>query len=285
MTGFGRAQGRGRPGVVAAEVRSVNHRYLEVACRLPDGWAALEDVVRALVHQIVQRGKVTVTVTVQGRTAGAARLDAGAARRYLLALRQLQRQLRLSGDVSLEHLTALPGVLSMTADDVEAWRPLILQTVRAALRRAVAARQREGRVLTRALRGLVQRLTEATEALGTRAPQVVAGYRTRLEERIQALTTQPLDAGRLEQEIAFFAKECDIAEELTRIGAHTAHAGQLLQAGGREPVGRTLDFVAQELQREVNTVGSKANDVEIARLAIQMKGWVEQLREQAQNIE
>lgn len=284
MTGFGRGERRGRAGIIGAELRSVNARYVEVSCRLPDGWSALEDPLRTLIQQSVRRGKLSLTVTLQGRPAAAASVNLAVARQHLASLRQLQRALKLPGTVTLEQVIGLPGVVSVApADTTAAWRPLALQAVRAALVQLVRDRQREGQALARALRTLVQRLTQACDALAARAPQVVAEYRTRLADRIRALTTQPLDPGRLEQEVAFFVKECDIAEELTRIRAHVAHLTTLLAS--KAPAGRTMDFVAQELHREVNTVGSKANDVEVARLAIQMKGWVEQLREQAQNVE
>lgn len=291
MTGFGRAEGRGRLGALLVEIRSVNHRYLEVSCRLPDGWTALEDAVRTVVQRSVARGKVTVTVAAHGRPAATVVLNPAAARQYAAALRRLQQTLRdpatgwvPQGTITLEQVAAGPGVLVPVAQDaVTAWKPLLLQTATQAVRRLVQTRRREGRAMTGALRRLAGRLAQATTALEARAPQVVTDYRGRLEQRIRALTAQPLDPGRLEQEVACFAKECDIAEELTRIRAHVAHLETLLRA--TTAVGRTLDFVAQELQREVNTIGSKANDVEISRRAIQMKGWVEQLREQAQNVE
>jgi len=284
MTGFGRSERRGRLGIASVELRSVNHRYLEVGCRLPDSLAGLEDSVRALVQQRVHRGKVTVTVTVQGRPTVTATVSPSVARQYLVVLRHLQRQLKVPGMVTLEQLTALPGVLIPAATDtLSAWRFPVLSAAKAALRQLVRGRQREGDILARALRGIAHRLERASAALAARAPHVVSEYQARLETRIRALTAQPLEPGRLEQEVALLATACDIAEERTRINAHVAHLRDLLAS--RVAVGRTLDFVAQELQREVNTVGSKANDVEVARLAIQMKGWVEQLREQAQNVE
>ena len=284
MTGFGRAEGRGRLGALVVEIRSVNHRYLEVSCRLPDGWAALEDTIRMLVQRSAARGKIPVPAALHGRPTTAVVLDPAAARRYAAALRRLQQTLRVPGTITLEQVAAGPGVLVPVAQDtVAAWKPLLLRTTAQAARRLVQTRRREGRALAAALRRLMQHLAQATTALEQRAPQVVTDYRTRLDQRIRALTAQPLEPGRLEQEVACFAKECDIAEELTRIRAHVAHLETLLRAA--TAVGRTLDFVAQELQREVNTIGSKANDVEISQRAIQMKGWVEQLREQAQNVE
>lgn len=284
MTGFGRAEGRGRPGTLFVEIRSVNHRYLEIACRLPDGWTALEDAVRAVVQQQVARGKVTVSVAAHGRPSSTVVLNEAAARDYLAALRRLQRTLKLPGAITFEQVAAGPGVVTAASNgELAAWRPLALQATRRAVQQLVRTRRREGQALTAALRRLVAQMTAATQALAARAPNVVSEYRTRLDQRVRALTTQPLEAGRLEQEVAYFAKECDIAEELTRIRAHVAHLTTLLRAA--TPAGRTVDFVAQELQREVNTIGSKANDVEVSRLAIRMKGWVEQLREQAQNLE
>ena len=283
MTGFGRAQGRGRRGTVTVEIRSVNHRYLELSPRLPEEFSGLDDAVRSLIQARVQRGKVTVSATIQSRASAGVSVNRAAAREYVAALRGLQRALRLPGSVTLEQVAGLPGVLTTPTETAAAWRPLVMQTVRLALRQLSATRRREGRALEAALRQLVQRLEKATATLSARAPQVVAEYRVRLEERIRSLTAQPLEAGRLELEVALFARECDIAEELTRIRAHVAHLVALMPSTA--PVGRTVDFVAQELQREVNTIGSKANDVEVSRVAIQMKGWVEQLREQAQNIE
>ena len=283
MTGFGRAERRGRLGTVTVEMRSVNHRYLEVSCRIKEGWAGLEDAVRALVQEQVRRGKVTVTVTVHGAGAISTTINTAAARQHLEALRRLQRDLKLEGAVTLDWLVALPGVVASMDEAVGTWRPLVMQATRGARAALVRTRQREGQALGRAVGGIVRHLEQAAAALAARAPQVVDEYRVRLEARIQALTTHPLEPGRLEHEIALFAKECDITEERTRIAAHIAHTKRLL-AGGAS-VGRTMDFVAQELQREVNTVGSKANDVAVSQLAIQMKGWVEQLREQAQNIE
>lgn len=284
MTGFGRAEGRGKAGALSVEVRSVNHRYLEITCRLPDGWTAIEDAARAIVQQAVSRGKVTVSVAAHGRPSSTVVLNEGVARDYLAALRRLQKTLKLPGAITFEQVAAGPGVVTAASNgELAAWKPLLLQTTRRAVQQLVQTRRREGQALTAALQKLVDQMTAATQALAVRAPNVVAEYRVRLDQRVRALTEQPLEPGRLEQEVACFAKECDIAEELTRIQAHVAHLTALMRAA--KPVGRTVDFVAQELQREVNTIGSKANDVEVSRLAIHMKGWVEQLREQAQNLE
>ncbi|MBI4227037.1 MAG: YicC family protein [Candidatus Omnitrophica bacterium] len=284
MTGFGRAEGRGAPGALSVEIRSINHRYLDIACRLPEGWTALDDAIRAAVQREVVRGKVTVTVTAHGRPSATVALNTAAARDYLAALRRLQRLLRLPGTITFEQVAAGPGVVTPVPEAaLAAWKPLALRTTGQAVQRLVSTRRREGRALAAALQRILGQLTKGVTALAARSPGVVTEYRARLEQRVRALTTQPVEPGRLEQEVAWFAKECDIAEEVTRIRAHAAHLQALLRA--TEPVGRTLDFVAQELQREVNTVGSKANDIEVSQLAICMKGWVEQLREQAQNLE
>ncbi|MBI4313856.1 MAG: YicC family protein, partial [Candidatus Omnitrophica bacterium] len=202
---------------------------------------------------------------------------------YLQALKKLQRSLGLKGEISLSQIIALPGVVAAPEQQSPQAQSGILKAAKAALAQWDKNRRREGKATEAALQKMVHDLEAAAQQMHVRTPQVVEEYRTRLTERIQALTAQPLDAGRLEQEIAFFAKECDIAEEIIRIQAHAAHLKTLLNS--QEPVGRTLDFVAQELHREVNTVGSKSSDVEVTRIAIRMKGWVEQLREQAQNIE
>lgn len=283
MTGFGRGESRGKEIGAHVEIRSVNHRYLETSFRLPEGFGITEEPLRALVQKKARRGKVTVTVGVRGKPETQVQVHLETARGYLKGLRSLQKSLGLKGEISVEKIATLPGVFTDDDKPIADASAHVLKLAQQALEQWDKSRRREGEATRVALAKMVQGLEAGCKQLQLRAPQVVEEYRVRLNERIQSLTTQPLDPGRMEQEVAFFAKECDIAEEITRIQAHVAHLKTLLVS--REPVGRTLDFVAQELQREVNTVGSKSSDVEVTRIAIQMKGWVEQLREQAQNVE
>ena len=282
MTGFGRGQARSNGITVVVEIRSVNHRYLEIATRLPSGSIPEEKVTR-FIQKRLSRGKVTVNVIVEGAQKTRAEVNPALAKRYLASLKQLKKELKLSGNPTLEQIVALPGVVKAESQTDPRVGTLTLKALQAALGALVQTRRREGRQLAKALGKRVRFLEAAAGRLRRRVPVVVSGYRKRLKAKIRSMTRQPLDARRVEQEVAFFAKECDIAEELTRIRAHCAHLRSLLSS--KKAAGRQMDFVAQELQREVNTVGSKSRDVAAAKLAIQMKGWIGQLREQAQNVE
>ncbi|HEX6989644.1 MAG TPA: YicC/YloC family endoribonuclease [Bacillota bacterium] len=287
MTGFGRGSHTGVVYRVEVEIRSVNHRYREIVARVPRELPGLEEPVRTEVAARIARGRVDVFVTAQPLPgARPVRVDTELARRYHGALEQLRQELALPAPVDLALLAGLPGVVGVdeASSDIETcWLD-----VRPALDQALAAltgmRDAEGRALAADLAAAADRLAGLVETVAGRAPQVVEEYRARLTQRVQALADEVhVDPERLAAEVVLFADRADIHEELVRL---RSHLGQFRAALGLdEPVGRKLDFLLQEMNREVNTIGAKAHDAGIASTVVEMKAEIERMREQVQNVE
>ena len=301
MTGFGRAQADlPGSGNAVVEVRSVNHRFLEVDCRLPEGLQAFEENVRAAVARAMDRGQVRVWVSVKGtREAAAVRFQEPVARGYLRELEKLRDKLGLAGEVSLSMLLGLPQVMAVTerADfpSVPVWKK-IERAVAEAVAEAVRMRRREGKRLEKTLRQRIDLFEDLSGKIRRRVPTAQEGLRQRLAERIASVlkeTGREIPAGEaILREAAAMVQSTDVAEELERIASHlkafrAAMEGRPAGAkqGKQSSPGRTLDFLAQEMHREVNTLGTKLRDGAIGRWVIEFKGQIEKLREQAANIE
>lgn len=289
MTGFGRADAQTPFGRFTVEIRSVNHRFGEVLVRLPRDLAPLEDRVRAAVQTRVQRGRVEVTVLREDRTARtkAVRADLELAAAYTQALRELADALGVPDGLTLTQLAAYPDIVRVeeTKDDLETLWPQLLPAVETAAADLVGMREAEGRRLAEDLESRLQRVDALSAGVETRARLVAGEYAVRLRERIQQLMGEvPVDENRLAAEVAIFADRSDVSEEVTRLRSHIAQFRQEL-ATSDGAVGRRLEFVLQEMGREVNTTGAKANDLEITRAVIAMKGELESMREQIQNVE
>jgi uncharacterized protein (TIGR00255 family) len=289
MTGFGTATVEVPGGRLAVEVRSVNHRFSEVQIRLPRDLAPLEDRTRALVQERIRRGRVEVIVTRDEGTRRPRRVraDVELAAAYAQALRDLAAAVGAGGEVTLAQVAGLPDVLRIEDErsEIDAVAPALEAALRTALDALVAMRTEEGRRLALDLVARVDAIEQMTEAVASRSREVVRAYGERLRARLAEWLAQvPLDESRVAAELAIFAERSDITEELVRLRSHLA---QFRQALGEDegPVGRKLDFLLQEVGRETNTIGSKANDVEISRTIITMKGELESLREQVQNVE
>jgi uncharacterized protein (TIGR00255 family) len=291
MTGFGRAEARGESLVVGAEARSVNHRHLDVAVRLPRALAALELDVKRLVTDRLERGRVDLTIQVtpvETRPLQRVVADAALAREYLDRARQLAAELgETAAPLSLEWVLTRPGVVRLEdPEPVEAAAPwaLVEEAVARTLDELVARREAEGARLAAEMRSLHAELAAVVQTMAARAPAAVARREERVRERLRALLgAAGVDEGRVLTEAAVWADKTDIAEELARLGAHLGELGLALDKGG--PLGRTLEFLLQELGREVNTVGSKADDLELSQAALAAKGTLERMREQVQNLE
>src|SRR5213594_1443351 len=275
MTGFGRAEGSAEGYALTVEIKSVNHRHLDVALRLPTALSSLDLDARRLVQARVERGRVDVTAQLgpaAGRAAQEVRVDAALARRYVEQARTLGRDLGLDDDPTLAWVLDQPGVVQVAEPTpVEAatlW-PLVADTLARALEDLITLR--------------TQLLTEIT-TIAARAPQAAARRSERLRERLRTmLADAPLDETRIITEVAVWAQKTDVTEELARLRAHLEDLGAKLDKGG--PVGRPLDFLIQELNREVNTLGAKADDLELSQAALAAKGMLEKMREQVQNLE
>jgi uncharacterized protein (TIGR00255 family) len=287
MTGFGRAESAGPPWAFALEVQSVNHRFLEVRARLPRRWSGLEPRIQQAVQQRFARGHFEVKLEQRSQEGSRAlRVDLDLARQYVDALKTLQRELALPGEVSLEMLAGQRDLVAVeeAEENLEEIWAALEPVLAEALEALAAMREREGAALAAVLE---RHLTEVEGGLGRvreRTPEVVRLQRDRLRERVRELLEGRLpDPERLEQEVALLAERGDIAEECDRL---ESHLGQFRHALGEPgPQGRRLDFLLQEINREVNTIGSKAADAPIAREVVGLKTSVERLREQVQNLE
>ncbi len=287
MTGFGAGGGASGGEEIAVEIRSVNHKFCEVKVRLPRELAALEPLVVRTVKDRLARGGIDVSL----RRAGAAgamapRVDAVLAEAYARAYAEVQARLGLHDPIQLRDIVAAEGVIRLDERDadLDAARAATDGALAEALDALGAMRQQEGEALAADLEGrlaIVESLVARVEVL---APMAVEHHRTRLAERVKELTQGlPLDPGRLAQEVALLADRSDVAEEITRLRSHAAQARVLL--GGQEPAGRKLDFLVQEMHREVNTIGSKSQHAELSGLVVSLKAEVERMREQVQNVE
>lgn len=293
MTGFGRAEARGDTLVVTVEARSVNHRHLDVALRLPRALASRELDARRVVASRLERGRVDVTVqvtTAAGQTPQRIVTDVALAREYVTQARVLAASL---GDlaprdgITLEWLLSRPGVVrteELEPADTDVPWSLLEPALARALDELVGRRAAEGERLAQEMRSLHAELGAIVATMAVRAPAAVQRREERLRERLRALLgAAAVDEGRVLTEAAVWADKSDITEELARLRAHLAELGLVLDKGG--PVGRSLDFLLQELGREVNTVASKSDDLELSQAALAGKGVLEKMREQVQNLE
>ena len=287
MTGYGTGSAPCVGGVVAAEVRTVNHKYCDVKLRMPRDFNPIEARILTLVRGRLLRGHAEVSLrwseTPPGRDA--VRADIGLAKAYARAYEDLKTQLGLGGGVDLA-LLAQHGIVeaqesSHTPDDL--W-PGISKALGSALDACVAMREIEGDALAADVRARAAGLAALREDAVVVAPRVQAEGRERFKERIAVLALgTPIDPTRLAQEAAFLAERADVSEELSRLQSHLHQLGATL--GAKESIGRKLDFLCQELHREINTVGSKSQHVELTRIVVDFKSELEKLREQVQNIE
>lgn len=288
MTGFGTAIAQTPAGRLAVEARSVNHRFSEVLVRLPRELSPLEDRIRSLVQAAVHRGRIEVIVSRDdgARRPRVVRADAELAAAYARAMREVAEAVGASGELTLAHFIALPDVLRIEDDrvDLDALWDALQPAVTAAANALVAMRREEGERLARDLLDRLATIETHHAAVAARSRHVVQAYGERLRARLAEMLGQPpVDETRLAAELALFAERSDISEELTRLASHLAQFRQTLDDAAA--VGRKLEFILQEMGREINTIGSKANDLDITRAVIAMKGELESLREQIQNVE
>ena len=292
MTGFGHARFEVDGAAFEVEVRSVNHRHLDVRIRVPHGLSAFESDVRQLVAERLDRGKVDLSVSAAAGTptGDAVTLDLGAAEQYLRAARELRERHGVGGELDVRGLLGLPGVARVVERELpeEGLRRALGEGARAALDGLGAMRAAEGASLDRELRGRLERMETRVAEVETRAGDVQRAVRERLRKRTEQLREETglLDEARLHQEIVFAADRLDITEETVRLRSHAAQFRSILDgAGPGAPAGRRLDFLLQEMGREVNTIGSKGNDAPIAHHVVELKAELERLREQVQNVE
>ncbi len=290
MTGCGRGECSRDGSKITVELSSVNRKQGEISVVIPRELEVLEAQIRDVINQTVARGRITARVTLHsadGRRPGKVRLNAALARAYVRELNRLAHDLKISGAVTLDLLARAPGVFETDEEpaDAEDFWPAVEKALRQALATLVKMREREGAHLAKDLAARVATMRKAAGEIRKHAPGVQKRYRDQLVQRIQSagIPAPAVDDERLLKEIVFFADRSDISEELTRLQSHFQQFDDCLRSP--EPVGRTLDFLAQEMNREINTIGSKANDSRIARSVVALKAELEKFREQAQNVE
>lgn len=287
MTGYGRCHIEEDGREMTVEVKSVNHRFLDISYRLSRALSFLDDAVRKGVGARVARGHVDVFVIYANHRQDAkeVRVDTALALAYQKAVAELSASLGREEELPLSDYTRLPDVLTVQEkeEDQQTVRALFERALSGALDGLVAMREREGERMRADILEKIGNIESIRDGVAERAPLVVAEYRDKLHQRIAALTEGEIDEARLITEVAIFADRAAIDEELVRLLSHAAAIRETVELA--EPVGRKLDFLVQELNREVNTIGSKASDTTIAQAVVKAKGEIEKLREQVQNIE
>jgi uncharacterized protein (TIGR00255 family) len=284
MTAFARLQGHGEYGELTWEVRSVNHRFLETTVRLPEELRAIEPAVRERVTERLGRGKVECNLRFKGAPSAAAALKVNDAlvEQILVAADKMAHRLHSSHLPSIMDVLRWPGVLETAEQDLTPVQEAALAQFDQALDALIEAREREGSRLAELIEQRLAAMRVQVERARERMPQVIDAVRERLKTRL-AEVVENLDQDRLEQEMALLAQRLDVDEEMDRLGTHLDEVGRVL--GQDEPVGRRLDFLMQELNREANTLGSKSADADTTAVSVEMKVLIEQMREQVQNIE
>jgi uncharacterized protein (TIGR00255 family) len=290
MTGYGRGDCARDGFKVNVELSSVNRKQAEISLNLPREMEMLEAQIRDLGNRYIARGRLTVRVSLHaadGKSSARMHLNASLAKAYARELGRLAKELKLSGPVTLDHLVRAPGVFQtdeQLAEEKNLW-PAVEKALKQALEALVKMRGREGAHLAEDLTARVATMSKCVARVAKQAPESAERYRQQLIERIKSagLPAPAADDERLLKEVVFFADRSDISEELSRLQSHFKQFDDCVKS--KEPVGRMLDFLAQEMNREINTIGSKANDSLISREVVTLKAELEKFREQAQNVE
>lgn len=289
MTGYGRFENQNGDVSYKAEIRSVNNRFIEINTRIPRNLASLELPLKKLIKTMCARGSFDVTVTL-GKTTGSSETqeikpNIELAAQYYNALKEIKDSVGATGEIDVNALLAWKDIIKIEPVELDpAMEASILKTVEAALADLINMRIEEGKNLENEILGRLDEIEIHTQAIKSRQPNILQDYKNKLQERIKTLSEGvDLDELRLTQETAMMADRCDVTEEITRLGSHLKQFKKLLHTN--EPLGRKLEFITQELNRETNTIGSKATDYQVSQSVIEMKTSLEKIREQLQNIE
>lgn len=289
MTGFGRGTYSENGKEFTVEIKSVNHRYIDFYIKLPRQIAFLEERVRELVSKSLFRGKVDIYITFEDRSDDSKNvtLDEALANAYIQAIEKLKQKFNLADDISVSLVSRFPDVLRIEKnedDEEQLWR-VLSNAIETAVTSLIQMREKEGNELRISLLQKADNMEQIIKQISDRSPEVVLEYKQKLENRIkELLNQQTVDENRIAMEVAIFADRCSIDEELVRLGSHLVQLRDIL-AIQNQPVGRKLDFLVQEINREINTIGSKSNDILITKSVLELKSETEKIREQIQNIE
>ena len=288
MTGFGRCEKVTEEYKLSVEMKAVNHRYLDMSIKMPKKFNYFEAGIRNLLKNDIQRGKVDVFINYEDYTENKMSLkyNASLAAEYMEYFKKMEEQFGIANDIKVSVLSRMPEVLTMeeVPDDEDSMWKILSEVVEEAADSFVESRVREGEHLKNDLLGKLDYMLEQVAFIEERSPRVVAEYRMKLEEKVhELLESASIDEGRIATEVTIFADKICVDEETVRLRSHIEHTRKELLAGGS--VGRKLDFIVQEMNREVNTISSKSQDIPITNLVVEGKSLIEKLREQVQNIE
>ncbi len=288
MTGYGKGEAANEHRKVTVELKSVNNRYLEMNSRFPKALSFVEDSVKKQIQDVIKRGTVDIMYTYEltGESDKKVTLDLALAEKYADASRAVSERLGIANDMTATSLLRMPDVLSITAEeaDKDELKALFSTATANAVAELDKMREVEGEGVKADFERLVGNISDSLAAVKERAPGVVADYRDKIGKRVsELLGGVAIDESRIAMEVAVFADKCDINEEISRLSSHIVQF--LSTLGSEEPQGRKLDFLSQEMNREINTMGSKANDLELTNLVIGMKNELEKIKEQIRNVE
>lgn len=277
MTGFGRAQSRDKQTQLNLQIRSVNCRFFEVAFHMPESLSYLESRIKKYLHARLKRGRISFNFSISGPLAGKATIDKELARQYYNSLRRLRRELSMPGEVTLEQLSSFPGVVSLKENHLpeSAIWPKIAKLLSLACNNLLGGRIKEGKAIARDISGRLSTVNKKLLFIRRRLPLVIANKRKQLK-----------GAASNTEEISAIIRNCDISEEIMRLSFHLKNfVRKVNSARCYGPQGKELDFIAQEMQREANTIGAKSQDANLSAAVIEIKSQIEKIREQLQNIE
>ena len=288
MTGFGRAKYSENGLNITVEFKSVNHRYFEFTSRLPKGYMFLDEKLKSFCQQKISRGKVEAAVLIEDNSESAAvvEINGAYAQAYLAAVKDMSRQYHIKNDVKMSSLVTNPELFTVKKQSLpeEVVTEAVLKTAEEAMESFISMRQAEGERLKNDVKARTDFILEKVAFVEERSPETVRAYREKLEQKIKELIGDVhIDEQRLLTETALFADKVAVAEETVRLKSHIKQFCSLLDS--HEPIGRKLDFIVQEMNREANTIGSKAQDIEITHTVVDIKSEIEKIREQIQNIE
>jgi uncharacterized protein (TIGR00255 family) len=289
MTGFGRAECQDGDYSYKAEIRSVNNRFIEITTRLPKAFLDIELPLKKLIKSHCARGSINVTITLANSNGNSGEWEVKPnlplAIQYVEALKEIQTSLGLEGQVHIDSLVGLRDIFKIEPVAIDpAKESLLLNMAESALASLQKMREEEGQHLQKDLSERIDSIEKHAEQIAKRQPAVIQEYKARLKEKIKLLNDGvEIDEARLAQEAAILADRCDITEEITRFSSHLNQFRKLFES--KEPIGRKLEFITQEINREVNTMGSKSCDTQVANLVIEIKSTLEKIREQLANIE
>lgn len=290
MTGFGKGTQQSPYGKITAEVKTLNHKHRSIACNPFNGFFLLEEKVKDVFAGKIHRGKVFVRISKEGpgvkKSEKTVEISEPAAKEYLRKIKRLQKKIGIKGELEIKDILSFPGVIDSSAGkNEEALWPYIKKALGKAIKKLVDYRKAEGKCLEKDFTARLKKIKSSLESIKKYGKQGVSEYRNKLVKSIQEIAQDTeLDKGRLETEVALFARNCDIAEEITRLQGHLA-AYKNAMSKVKTDVGKKLDFIAQEMQREANTIGSKSSNLKITKAVIEIKSEIEKMREQIKNIE